>query len=834
MAIAIKNVAETVNQNNSMTEIIPFLVPLDDETVLCKDGAMLALYTYAPADTDGLSPGQVDDDAAIMERALMTLRREDVMAWMLVNRSEKTVYPTGQHDNPVAKKIEALYRKDYLSQRHYSHRFYIAILMTHATRGGRVIETFMHHMNQGKSIGLSASSALKEAFGFGAMEIAEEARLKEQQRELDSVLNQFTATASPLRGLHRLSGGDLWGALDALVSPAESAPRPIQLPQTVLLDGYLGRNTITVKDQELVFEGVSTEKHIAVLSVKNEPDAWPENTKPGMLDILYGVDAEWTLSIALRMVNMEQARGFVKAFRRFYLNTRKGLRSVVGETISGQQSDNVNVDAEVKADEANDALRSFAGSSPVAAYTNLTLVVKADTTDALERDTKRCNEALSEHFQLIRERSHLFSAWAGTIPGQWALPVRWVFLTGGAIADLLPIRGIYEGNPVNPYYEKQYRRNMPAITAMNTAQKTPFYFNFHAGDLGHTLIVGPSRSGKSAMVNFLISQWMKYQNARIFVFDKDHSNWITTLMLNGDYLGLAEPGGLSMNPVKTLKTEQDWAWFTQWADYILSVRDGPLTTDEGTELANAVQRLKAIPEDLRDLPILGDHFFGPLAAKLRGRLAPWIGNGMWSAFFSGQKDGIRFSRYTTISMDDILAYPEPARAFLNYLFYRIEHSLDGEPTMIYIEEAWFAFEDPIFSQRLKEWLKRLAKLNVIVVMATQSVFEVEGTKAFASIIDNVPTLLMLPHRRATAFTQLYRDNFQFSPEQVQKLTELTQKSDYYVVQNGDPKVLKCRFRPDVLAYLRSDSAARELFKHWRSSGRSDWREQYAQEAQQLD
>ncbi|MCL5051805.1 MAG: type IV secretion system protein VirB4, partial [Gammaproteobacteria bacterium] len=161
-------------------------------------------------------------------------------------------------------------------------------------------------------------------------------------------------------------------------------------------------------------------------------------------------------------------------------------------------------------------------------------------------------------------------------------------------------------------------------------------------------------------------------------------------------------------------------------------------------------------------------------------------------FFSGQKDGIRFSRYTTISMDDILAYPEPARAFLNYLFYRIEHSLDGEPTMIYIEEAWFAFEDPIFSQRLKEWLKRLAKLNVIVVMATQSVFEAEGTKAFASIIDNVPTLIMLPHRRATAFTQFYLDNFQFSPEQTQRLTELTQKSDYYVVQNGDPKVLKCR------------------------------------------
>jgi type IV secretory pathway VirB4 component len=40
----------------------------------------------------------------------------------------------------------------------------------------------------------------------------------------------------------------------------------------------------------------------------------------------------------------------------------------------------------------------------------------------------------------------------------------------------------------------------PAI-ADETAAQSPYYFNFHVGDLGHTLIIGPSGAGKTVVQN---------------------------------------------------------------------------------------------------------------------------------------------------------------------------------------------------------------------------------------------------------------------------------------------------------------------------------------------
>src|SRR5690606_26134635 len=46
----------------------------------------------------------------------------------------------------------------------------------------------------------------------------------------------------------------------------------------------------------------------------------------------------------------------------------------------------------------------------------------------------------------------------------------------------------------------------PAVTVLYTAMGTPYFFNFHYHDNGHMTIVGPYGSGKTVIMNFMVSQ----------------------------------------------------------------------------------------------------------------------------------------------------------------------------------------------------------------------------------------------------------------------------------------------------------------------------------------
>ena len=45
-----------------------------------------------------------------------------------------------------------------------------------------------------------------------------------------------------------------------------------------------------------------------------------------------------------------------------------------------------------------------------------------------------------------------------------------------------------------------------AVTLLETTSSTPFFFNFHQGDVGHTTVFGPTGSGKTVLMSFLINQ----------------------------------------------------------------------------------------------------------------------------------------------------------------------------------------------------------------------------------------------------------------------------------------------------------------------------------------
>ena len=80
---------------------------------------------------------------------------------------------------------------------------------------------------------------------------------------------------------------------------------------------------------------------------------------------------------------------------------------------------------------------------------------------------------------------------------------------------------------------------------------------------------------------------------------------------------------------------------------------------------------------------------------------------------------------------------------LLYIFHRLEEVLDGSPSIIILDEAWVFLDNEAFSQKIREWLKVLRKMNVSVIFATQSLVDVTNSNIFHTVLDACQSKIFL-------------------------------------------------------------------------------------------
>ncbi len=81
-------------------------------------------------------------------------------------------------------------------------------------------------------------------------------------------------------------------------------------------------------------------------------------------------------------------------------------------------------------------------------------------------------------------------------------------------------------------------------------------------------------------------------------------------------------------------------------------------------------------------------------------------------------------------------------------------------------------DDPLFSSRIREWLKTLRKKNVAVMLATQSLADIADSQIAPAIIESCPSRIFLPNPRALepTRTETYR-RFGLNETQVRLIGE---------------------------------------------------------------
>lgn len=149
-------------------------------------------------------------------------------------------------------------------------------------------------------------------------------------------------------------------------------------------------------------------------------------------------------------------------------------------------------------------------------------------------------------------------AWLGSLPGEPYADVRRPLVSTLNLADLLPVSAVWAGPTSDP------RLQGPPLAVARTSGSTPFRLALHVGDVGHAMVVGPTGSGKSALLAFLALQWFRYPEGRVVVFDKGRSARAAALAVGGRWHPLQPGGAFTLQPLARIEDDGERAWASEW------------------------------------------------------------------------------------------------------------------------------------------------------------------------------------------------------------------------------------------------------------------------------
>ncbi|WP_456304771.1 TraG/VirB4 family ATPase, partial [Acidomonas methanolica] len=413
----------------------------------------------------------------------------------------------------------------------------------------------------------------------------------------------------------------------------------------------------------------------------------------------------------------------------------------------------------------------------------------------------------------------------GSLPGHVYANVRQPPVSTLNLAHMIPLSAVWAGP------ERDEHLGEPPLLYGKAEGSTPFRFSLHVGDVGHTLVVGPTGAGKSVLLALMAVQFRRYRRSQVFAFDFGGSIRAAALAMGGDWHDLG--GGLtegadssvSLQPLARIHDTYERAWAADWIVAILT-REGLTITPEVKEhVWTALTSLASAPTGERTIT----GFTVLLQSNdLKQALRPYCVGGPYGRLLDAEDEHLGQASVQAFEIEGLVG-TGAAPAVLAYLFHRIDDRLDGSPTLLIIDEGWLALDDEGFAGQLREWLKTLRKKNASVVFATQSLSDIEGSPIAPAIIESCQTRILLPNERAIEpqITRIYQQ-FGLNDRQIEIIARAMPKRDYYCQSRRGNRLFELGLSDVALALCAASSKtdqtdiARILAEHGRGGFLAAW------------
>ncbi|QDX27019.1 conjugal transfer protein TrbE [Sphingomonas suaedae] len=757
-------------RGSSLTDFLPWAALVAPGLVLNKDGSFQRTAAIRGADLDSATPAELVATAGRLNSALRRLGS----GWAIFVEAQRVPahdYPDSDFPDPASALVERERRAQFAEEgAHFESAYFLTLQWMPPAEDAARAEGWLY---EGRSrSGVDPNELL--------------ANFADRSTRLLHLLEGFLPEA------HWLDDGE---TLTYLHSTISTKRQRVRVPETPMyLDAILA-------DEPLVggLEPRLGSQHLRTLTVTG----FPSVTFPGLLDDLNRLAFPYRWVTRAITLDKTDATKLLSRIRRQWFAKRKSIAAILKEVMTNEASVLVDSDASNKAADADLALQELGSDMVGQAYVTATISVW-DADPGLAAEKLRLVEKVVQgrDFTVIAEGMNAVEAWLGSLPGHVYANVRQPPISTLNLAHMVPLSAVWAGPVADEHF------NAPPLFFARTEGSTPFRFSLHVGDVGHTLIVGPTGAGKSVLLALMAMQFRRYENAQIFAFDFGGSIRAAALAMGGDWQNLgATPQdesahGVRLQPLARIDDLAERSWAAEWLAAIFAA-EGVVLDPQGKEhLWAALNSLASAPVSERTLTGLAVLL---QSQQLKQALGPYCVGGPHGQLLDAESEHLGDARVQAFETEGLIG-SAAAPAVLSYLFHRIEAHLDGAPTMIIIDEGWLVLDSPAFANQLREWLKTLRKKNASVVFATQSLADIETSAIAPAIVESCPTRIFLPNERAfePQIAAIYR-RFGLNERQIEILARATPKRDYYCQSRRGNRLFDLGLGEVALAFTAASS-----------------------------
>ncbi|HXI06194.1 MAG TPA: conjugal transfer protein TrbE [Bradyrhizobium sp.] len=765
------NLAEYRSSNSRLADFLPWAALVDEGIVLNKDGSFQRTAKFRGPDLDSAVPAELVGVAARLNNALRRLGS----GWALfveAQRHAAGAYPPNTFPDVASALVDTERRAQFEEAgAHYESSYFLTLVYLPPAEGAAVAERFLYE-GSNQTVGADARELLA---GF-----------VDRSNRVLQLIESFMPECAWLDDQETLT------YLHSTISTKRQRVRVPEIP--MYLDALLADQPLTGG-----LEPVLGTSQLRVLTVVGFPTA----TVPGILDDLNRLAFPYRWSTRALMLDRTDAVKLVTRIRRQWFAKRKSVAGILKEVMTNEASALLDTDAHNKALDADAALQELGTDQIGEAFLTATFTVWDGDPRAADEKLRLVEKVIQgRDFTCMIETVNAVEAWLGSLPGHVYANVRQPPVSTLNLAHMIPLSAVWAGEV------RDHHLKAPPLFFAKTEGSTPFRFCLHIGDVGHTLIVGPTGAGKSVLLGLMALQFRRYPDAQVFAFDFGRSMRAAALSMDGDWhdLGGAIAGEsdqfVALQPLSGIDDASERGWAADWVASILSREKIDVTPETKEHIWTALNSLASAPVEERTLTGLSVLLQSNV---LKRALQPYCLGGPYDRLLDAENERLGSSFVQVFETDGLIG-TAVAPAVLSYLFHRIEGRFDGRPTLLIIDEGWLALDDADFAGKLREWLKTLRKKNVSVVFATQSLADIDGSAIAPAIIESCPTRILLPNDRAIEpqIMAIYR-RFGLSDRQIEILARAIPKRDYYCQSRRGNRLFELGLGEIALAFTAASS-----------------------------
>lgn len=750
----------------SLPDLLNYGAMVADGVLLNKDGSLTGGFFYKGRDLGSATNEELEYTSAVVNSALARLGNE----WMMhidALRLESNRYPAAK-ESYFPDVISAAIDEERRRQFHAKDRHFESIFV--------IIFTYLPP----KTATRKASDLMFQ--GGVNMEDTPQKIINNFEQSLNEIQDYLSSVLflERLKGVRYIDSSGKEHINDLLLQylhyTLTGINHPINLPPIPMyLDAVIGGYDF--------WTGVTPkvdEKLIQVVAI----DGFPQESYPCMFDALNQISISYRWSTRFIFLDAVDAQAGMAAFRRKW---EQKVRGFVSQLFHPEQRANetINQDAVRMVSESDEALASSHSGLVAYGYYTSVIVLMGDDPASLYEQSRILRKAINNlGFSARIETINAVEAFLGSLPAHSKPNIRRPMLNTLNLADMIPLSSVWAGREYAPC--PFYPDDSPALLYAATEGSTPFRFNLHIGDLGHTLILGPTGSGKSTLLALIAAQFRRYPDATVFAFDKGRSLEPLTYAIQGSHFTIvakdAESKGINFAPLAGIADPVELGFAEDWVETLLKLQDINITPTQRNELHRALISLAHadIPKTLTSLQIeVQDR-------DIKEALNDYTLSGNLGSLLDAEQDNISVDNWSCFEIEELMNRNDRARLpVLLYLFHVVERRMKGQPCLLILDEAWLMLGNKVFREKIREWLKVLRKANCAVVLATQSISDASGSGILDVLAESCPTKIFLANREASREDSipLYK-GLGCNIAEIEIISNMTPKRQYYVTGEG--------------------------------------------------